>query len=149
TDDRKVVKVKVEEEATGELAFSAGFLSFDAFLFSVSAPQRNFRGRGQFLSANIPTTSPQQDIELRLTEPKFQDRNLAVGFDLYLTRSDFFEEAGFQNSTIGAGGRLLFPLSDVDSIGLRYTLRSDDLQLDDDPTSATYTDCTSQVFFRS
>jgi outer membrane protein insertion porin family len=34
TSDRAVVKVKVEEEATGELAFSAGFSSQDAFLFS-------------------------------------------------------------------------------------------------------------------
>ena len=35
TSDRTVLKVKVEEEATGELAFSAGFSSADAFLFSV------------------------------------------------------------------------------------------------------------------
>jgi outer membrane protein insertion porin family len=149
TDDRAVVKVSVEEEATGELAFSAGFSSADAFLFSVSAQQRNFRGRGQFLSARIQTTSRQQDIEFRFTEPKFQDRNLAVGVDLYLTQSDFFEEAGFQNSIVGAGGRLLFPLTDLDQIGLRYTLRSDDLQLDNDPTSVTYTNCDPTVFFRS
>src|SRR6201999_3389084 len=32
TDDRAIVKVKTEEEATGELAFSAGFSSADAFL---------------------------------------------------------------------------------------------------------------------
>jgi outer membrane protein insertion porin family len=144
TDDRAVVKVSVEEEATGELAFSAGFSSADAFLFSVSAQQRNFRGRGQFLSARIQTTSRQQDIEFRFTEPKFQDRNLAVGFDLFLTQSDFFEEAGFQNAIVGAGGRVLFPLTDLDQIGLRYNLRSDDLQLD-----PTLTDCSTNAFFRS
>ncbi len=144
TNDRTVVKVKVEEQATGELAFSAGFSSADAFLFSVSAQQRNFRGRGQYLSARIQATSRQQDIEFRFTEPKFQDRNLAVGLDLFLTQSDFFAEAGFQNSVIGAGGRLLFPLSDSEQIGLRYNLRSDDLQLD-----PTLTDCSTTAFFRS
>jgi outer membrane protein insertion porin family len=149
TDDRAVVKVSVEEEATGELAFSAGFSSADAFLFSVSAQQRNFRGRGQFLSARIQTTSRQQDMEFRFTEPKFQDRNLAVGFDLFLTQSDFFEEAGFQNAIVGAGGRLLFPLTDLDQIGLRYNLRSDDLQLDNDPSSPTHTPCEVTAFFRS
>ena len=113
TDDRAVIKVKVEEEATGELAFSAGFSSQDAFLFSVSATQRNFRGRGQFLSARIQTTSRQQDIEFRFTEPKFQDRNLAVGADFFLSQTDFFEEAGFQNQYVGAGARMLFPLSDT------------------------------------
>jgi outer membrane protein insertion porin family len=149
TDDRTILKVKVEEEATGELAFSAGFSSEDAFLFSVSAQQRNFRGRGQFLSARIQTTSRQQDIEFRFTEPKFQDRNLALGFDLFLTKSDFFDFGGFSNSIVGAGGRLLFPLSDTDQIGLRYNLRQDDLEIDEDPTSPTFTDCNTVAFFRS
>lgn len=149
TSDRAVVKVKVEEEATGELAFSAGFSSQDAFLFSVSAQQRNFRGRGQYLSARIQTTSRQQDVEFRFTEPKFQDRNMALGFDLFLTQTDYFDIAGFSNSIVGVGGRLLFPLSDTDQIGLRYNLRSDNLQLDNDPSSPTYTNCDSQVFFRS
>jgi outer membrane protein insertion porin family len=150
TDDRTVLKVKVEEEATGELAFSAGFSSQDAFLFSVSATQRNFRGRGQFLSARIQTTSRQQDIELRFTEPKFQDRNLAVGADFFLSQTDFFDEAGFENSYIGAGARMLFPLSDTDQIGLRYNLRRDNLQLktiEEDPFLGT--DCTLPPFVRS
>ena len=150
TEDRTVVTVSVEEQATGELAFSAGFSSADAFLFSVSASQSNFRGRGQFLSARMQTTSRQQDIEFRFTEPKFQDRNLAVGLDLFLTQTDFFREAGFENSIISAGGRLLFPLSNTDQIGLRYNLRSDNLQIDDNPNNIyTYTDCSSNVFFRN
>lgn len=145
TDDRAVVKVKVEEQATGELAFSAGFSSADAFLFSVSATQRNFRGRGQFLSARIQTTSRQQDVEFRFTEPKFQDRNMALGLDLFLTQSDFFREAGFQNKTVGAGGRLLFPLSDTDQIGFRYYLRSDELEIDQNAQD----NCALQTFQRS
>ena len=149
TSDRAVVKVKVEEEATGELAFSAGFSSQDAFLFSVSAQQRNFRGRGQYLSARIQTTARQQDIEFRFTEPKFQDRNMALGFDLFLTQSDYYDIAGFENSIVGVGGRMLFPLSDLDQIGLRYNLRSDDLRLENSATSPYYTDCTTTAFFRS
>ncbi len=149
TDDRTILKVKVEEEATGELAFSAGFSSADAFLFSVSAQQRNFRGRGQFLSARIQATSRQQDIEFRFTEPKFQDRNLALGFDLFLTQSDFEQEAGFSNSIVGAGGRLLFPLSDTDQIGLRYNLRNDDLKISQTTSSfGGLGDCETG-FFRS
>jgi outer membrane protein insertion porin family len=147
TDDRAVVKVTVEEQPTGELAFSAGFSSTDEFLFSVSASQRNFRGRGQFLSARIQTTSRQQDIEFRFTEPKFRDRNLAVGVDLFLTESDYFEEAGFSNQIINVGGRMLFPLSDTDQIGLRYNLRSDNLELDSSLLSAG--ECAPDAFFRS
>lgn len=153
TPDRTVIKVKLEEEATGELAFSAGFSSQDAFLFSASAQQRNFRGRGQYLSARIQTTSRQQDLEFRFTEPKFQDRNLAVGLDLFATKSDYFDIAGFQNDVIGAGGRLLFPLSDTDQLGLRYRLRSDNLKLDEleagEINDGTKTDCSLSGFARS
>jgi outer membrane protein insertion porin family len=151
--DRSVVKVKVEEEATGELAFSAGFSSQDAFLFSASAQQRNFRGRGQYLSARIQTTSRQQDLEFRFTEPKFADRNLAVGLDVFATQSDFFDIAGFENQIVGAGGRLLFPLSDTDQLHLRYRLRNDNLQLDepegDAPVQLGQTDCRGTGFQRS
>lgn len=153
TPDRTVIKVKLEEEATGELAFSAGFSSQDAFLFSASAQQRNFRGRGQYLSARIQTTARQQDLEFRFTEPKFQDRNLAVGVDLFATQSDFFDIAGFQNNIIGAGGRLLFPLSDTDQLGLRYRLRNDNLKLDEleagEINDGTKTDCSLSGFARS
>lgn len=143
-DDRTIVKVKVEDEPTGELAFSAGFSSADAFLFSVSATQRNFRGRGQYLSARVQTTSRQQDIEFRFTEPKFQDRNLSAGFDLFATQSNYFTEAGFQNQILGGSLRLGFPITDTDQLGLRYSLRSDNLQLD-----SAVTNCTSTAFFRS
>src|SRR5690606_14517440 len=40
------------------------------------------------------------------------------------------------------------PLSDSDGLHLRYRIRRDDLQVDDDPTSVTYTDCTTTGFVR-
>ncbi len=125
--DRTIVKVAVEEQPTGELAFSAGFSTADAFLFSVSASQRNFRGRGQSLSTSIQTTSREQQYDFHFTEPKFQGRNLAAGVDLFATQSDYFDIAGFENSSIGAGLRLGFPLADRTQLGLRYNLRHDDV----------------------
>ena len=127
--DKTRVKVQVEEQPTGELAFSAGFSSADAFLFSVSASQRNFRGRGQAVSARIQTTSRQQDYSFQFTEPKFQGRNLAAGVDLFATQSDFFDIAGFENSSLGGGLRLGFPLGDRTQLGLRYNLRRDDVSV--------------------
>ena len=80
SDDRTIVKVKVEEEATGELAFSAGFSSQDAFLFSASATQRNFRGRGQYLTAAHPDdVAPARHRVPLSPSPSSNDRNMAVG----------------------------------------------------------------------
>ena len=135
--DKTVVKVEVEEQPTGELAFSAGFSSADAFLFSVSASQRNFRGRGQSLSARIQTTSRQQEFDFRFTEPKFGGRNLAAGLDLFLSESDFFDLAGFENRSLGGGLRLGFPLGDRTQLGLRYNLRLDDVNVANSETTCS------------
>ena len=125
--DRTVVRVQVEEQPTGELSFSAGYSSSDAFLLSVSASQRNFRGRGQSLTASVQSTTFQQNYEFRFTEPRFQDRNLAVGFDLFATETDYLDIAGYSNAVIGTGLRLGFPLADRTQLGLRYNLRRDDV----------------------
>ncbi len=127
--DKTVVEVAVQEQPTGELAFSVGYSSADAFLVSVSATQRNFRGRGQSVTAAIQSSRFQDNYEFRFTEPKFQGRNLAAGFDLFATNTNYLNIAGYSNSVIGTGVRLGFPLGNRTQLGLRYNLRSDDLTL--------------------
>ncbi|MFC7290492.1 outer membrane protein assembly factor BamA [Hirschia litorea] len=127
--DKTIVKVAVQEQPTGELAFSVGYSSADAFLVSISATQRNFRGRGQSLTASIQSTQRQKNYEFRFTEPRFQDRNMAAGFDLFASETDYLNIAGYSNSVIGTGLRFGFPLGNRTQLGLRYNLRSDSLEL--------------------
>jgi outer membrane protein insertion porin family len=132
--DRAIVEVKVEEQPTGELAFAAGFSSTDSFLFEVNVTQRNLRGRGQFLRLNVSTSSRRRNIELRFGEPKFLGRDLALNFDLYSVRSDFLDEASFLTQTTGTGLRLGFPLTQNTQLGLSYTLRQDEVEVNIAPT---------------
>jgi outer membrane protein insertion porin family len=139
--DRSIVEVKVEEQPTGELSFAAGFSSVDQFLFELNIQERNLRGRGQFLRLRISTSQRRQNIDIRFTEPRFTGREIAAGFDIFSTRSDFLEEAAFESQTNGFGLRVGFPLSEFSQIGLRYTLRQDDVKVsqqlcDADPTTA-------------
>jgi outer membrane protein insertion porin family len=129
--DRTNVEVKVEEQQTGEFAFSAGFSSTDSYLFDASVTQRNLRGRGQSATARVSLSSRQEIIDLRFTEPRFLDRDLSAGIDLSATRQDFEEFSGFRNSTIGGGIRLGFPLTERMQLGLSYRLQSDDVQITD------------------
>jgi len=129
--DRTIVDVTVEEQPTGELSFAAGFSSVDAFLLDLSVSQRNLRGRGQSLTARVSASQRQQIIDFRFTEPRFLDRNLAAGVDVFSTRTDFLDIANYETETIGAGLRLGFPLSENTSMGLRYQLRQDDVQIRD------------------
>ena len=129
--DRTNVDIKLTEQSTGELSFAAGFSSVDSYLFDLSASQRNLRGRGQSVVARTSLSSRQQIVDFRFTEPRFLDRNLSAGVDLFATRQDFEEFTGFTSETIGGGLRVAFPLTDRMQLGLSYRLQADDVNIAD------------------
>ncbi len=126
--DRAVVKVTVKEQPTGELSFSAGFSSADAFLVDLSITQRNLRGRGQLLRFVIRASSNRREIDARFTEPRFLGRNLAAGVELFDVVIDFLDEAGFRSSRTGAQVSLAFPLTQNTSLTARYSLRKESIE---------------------
>jgi outer membrane protein insertion porin family len=126
-EDRARLQVEVTEQPTGELAFGAGFSSTDSFLIDMSISERNLRGRGQFLRFRISASSRREQVDIRFTEPRFLDRNLAAGFDLFSVRSDFAREASFETQSTGISLRAGFPTTRSTNLGLRYTLRNDDV----------------------
>lgn len=127
--DKSIVDVKVTEQPTGELSFAAGFSSVDSYLFDLSASQRNLRGRGQSIVARVSTSSRQQVVDLRFTEPRFLDRNLSAGVDVFATKQDFKDYGSYTAETIGAGLRIGFPLTERMQLGLSYKLQSDDVEI--------------------
>ncbi|MGZ8336070.1 MAG: outer membrane protein assembly factor BamA [Allosphingosinicella sp.] len=132
---RVILGVAVEERATGELQFSAGFSSLERFLVNLSIRQRNFRGLGQELRAGINYSSYSKSLELGFTEPYLFDRNIAVGFDLYRRDYDSFNFTGDTRETtyqqISTGGQLRagVPLNENLSLALRYGLVYDEVSL--------------------
>ena len=126
--DRAVVEVKVKEQPTGELSFSAGFSSADAFLVDLSITQRNLRGRGQLMRFVIRASSNRREIDARFTEPRFLGRNLAAGVELFDVVIDFLDEADFRSSRTGGQVSLAFPLTQNTSLSARYSLRQEDIE---------------------
>jgi outer membrane protein insertion porin family len=131
--DRTVVDLEVKEQATGELSFAAGFSSVDAFLIDLSVSQRNLRGRGQTLIARLSASDRQQFVDFRFQEPRFLDRNLSAGLELFSTRSDFLDVSDFESETIGAGVNFGFPVTDNTGLQLRYRIQSDEINVEDTP----------------
>lgn len=125
--DKAQIRVSVTEQPTGELAFGAGFSSTDSFLVDFSISERNLRGRGQFLRFRVSASSRRRQIDIRFTEPRFLDRNLAAGFDLFQVRTDFSREASFETESTGMTLRAGFPLTRAVSAGLNYTFRTDEV----------------------
>lgn len=138
--DRTTLQVKVEEQPTGELSFSAGYSSVDQLVLDLGVTQRNFRGRGQDVRARVSVGSLRQQLDVSFTEPRFLGRDVAAGVDVYGYRYDLSQFSAYKTTTFGFTLRAGFPLS-LDSRGsVHYTLRQDDIQIDSsfcDPTTGS------------
>jgi outer membrane protein insertion porin family len=129
--DRTGLQVQVEEQATGELSFSAGYSSVDKLVLDMGITQRNFRGRGQNVRFRVSAGYYRQQIDFSFTEPRFLGRDLAAGVDIYRYRVEQSDYFVFETDTTGGGVRLGFPLTLNSRGGLSYTLRNDSVALDD------------------
>ena len=133
--DKVVIKVKVTEKSTGELSFGAGFSTQDGLLGDIRLTEHNLLGRGQDLSANLTVSQRRQSIDISFTEPYFLDRDLAAGFDLFRTRTDFQRESSYDETSTGGTLRMGYPLTENLRHSVRYTLRADEIQNVDDSAS--------------
>jgi outer membrane protein insertion porin family len=104
--DRTIVTAKVEEQSTGELQFGIGYSSASGALFDVGIRERNLLGKGQDLRLNFSIAQRQSQIDLSFTEPYFLDRRLVAGADLFATRTDYKDFAGYTSQSIGGSMRL-------------------------------------------
>ncbi len=129
--DRTSLRVKVEEQPTGELSFSAGYSSIDKLVLDVGITERNFRGRGQNLRARASMGSLRQQIDFGFSEPRFLGRNLVGGLNLYTFRYDLSQFAAYDTKSVGGDIRFGFPLTQNSSMSLRYTVRQDDVSVAD------------------
>ena len=125
--DRTILRVKVTEQPTGELSFSAGYSSLDKVVFDLGVTERNFRGRGQSLRAQVSIGSLRQQVDFSFTEPRFLGRDLRAGVDLFSYKYNFSRQAGYDTESTGLGLRLGFPLTQNASMSTRYNLRSDNV----------------------
>lgn len=128
--DRTGLQVKVEEQPTGELSFSAGYSSVDQLVIDLGITQRNFRGRGENVRARVSVGSLRQQLDFGFSEPRFLGRDLLAGLDAYYYKYDLTAFSAYKTVTIGGGVRLNFPLSLNSRGSARYTLRQDEVAVD-------------------
>jgi outer membrane protein insertion porin family len=110
--DRVVLDVELVEQSTGELSFGAGYSTSEGVIGDVSITERNLLGNGQFLRLKLAGSIERFQIDLSFTEPRFLDRNLSAGFDLYHKEIDQSSESGFRQRKSGGQVRLGFPLAE-------------------------------------
>jgi outer membrane protein insertion porin family len=110
--DRVILDVQLEEQSTGELSFGAGYSTSEGVIGDVSLTERNLMGRGQFLRLRLAGSFERMQIDLSFTEPRFLDRNLAVGFDLFHKVAINSTTQPFDSRSTGGSIRAGFPLAE-------------------------------------
>lgn len=125
--DRVVLDVEIQEQSTGEISFGAGYSTNEGVIGDVSITERNLFGNGQFLRLKVAGSFERAQVDLSFTEPRFLDRNLAAGFDLYHKELDQLSQSGFRQRKSGGQLRIGFPLAENLWAQTNYGLARDEI----------------------
>lgn len=126
-EDRVVLDVTVIEQPTGEISFGAGYSTQEGIIGDIGFSERNFMGKGQFLRLKLGGSLERMQVDLSFTEPRFLDRNLSAGFDLFyrITQNSSFQP--FDHTRAGGSIRLGAPLTEYLWLNTNYTLSYDEM----------------------
>jgi len=127
SQDRVILDVEVVEQSTGELSFGAGYSTAEGVIGDISITERNLMGNGQFLRLQLSGSLERLQVNLSFTEPRFLDRNLAAGFDLFHKEVDQTDQSGFESRRTGGTLRLGFPISEKLWMQTNYTASRDSI----------------------
>ena len=125
--DRVILQVQIEEQPTGELSFGAGYSTSEGVIGDIGFTERNLFGNGQFLRLKFAGSLERAQVDLSFTEPRFLDRNLSAGFDLFHKEVDASDTSNYKSRKSGGSLRIGFPLSEDIWVTSRYTLTRDEL----------------------
>ena len=106
-EDEVDLLVKVEEAPTGAFSIGAGYSTASGFSFRTSLEERNLFGTGRRVSADLLLSRTDQDIVLRLVEPRVLDSRADLGFDVFHTTTEY---ASWTNRRSGFATRLSMPM---------------------------------------
>lgn len=107
-----VIDVDVEEQPTGSLSFGGSYSTEGGFGVNISFSERNFLGRGQFLSFGINTTSDTRSLNFGFTEPNTLGRDLALGIHASYAETDNADNEEYDTSIFRFRPSLEFPISE-------------------------------------
>jgi outer membrane protein insertion porin family len=119
--DKTVIQVNVEEQSTGELSLGVGYSTVDGPLGLAGIRERNLLGKGQDLALNGSLSGVRSQLQLSFTEPYFMDHPIAVGFDIFDTRTTA-TNTEFTENDIGGTIRAGYDVTEFLHHTIRYTI---------------------------
>ncbi len=139
--DRVILNIALEEQSTGELSFAAGYSTAEGVIGEISYTERNLLGTGQYLQVKLSGSMVSGGVDVNWTEPRFLDRNLSFGVDIFARESNYTESAGYLNAGYAdfkAGGSIRLGFALMDNLWLNTNLTLYDDNVYDVDAGASY-----------
>jgi outer membrane protein insertion porin family len=127
-----VLVVNVVEKSTGQFTIGAGYSTggdTPGPSLSGGISERNFLGRGQYISLSAGGGKHSRDYSFSFTEPYFLGRRIAAGFDVYRSTREYDD---YDSQSTGATIRFGLPITDNISTQLAYNISQEKYEYDDD-----------------
>ncbi len=107
-----VLDVFVEEQSTGSISAGLGLSTSTGAYATFGVSEANFLGRGQRVAAKVTVGSSKRDYDISINEPRFMDRDLNAGFQIFKSSDDGSDDRKYDFDSVGAGvtfDQVLFP----------------------------------------
>ena len=126
--DRTDIIFNVDEKQTGSFSVGGGFSTTGGALANVGIEEKNFLGKGQDLRAKLTVSERATQIDFGFTEPYFYNKDIALGLDIFKTKTTYADESSFDNDTLGAGVRFGYMITERSRHSWNYTYKDETIE---------------------
>lgn len=127
--DKVDVNVDVEDQATGQLQFAAGYSTSEGALGAIMANERNVMGEGYIWNAKAMMSQKSIDTRTGFFDPYFLDRRLLGGIEVFYTQREYDTRKNFSDdfkmSSVGSTLHSGYEISEPLRQSWTYTIRED------------------------
>jgi outer membrane protein insertion porin family len=127
--DRVVLNVEVQEQQTGDIAFSGGYSTSLGVIGEVSISEQNFLGRGQYVKVSAGLGQYLRSGSVSFVEPYLLGNRMSLGLDLFYKDVLPNTTQSFGGQTYGAGIKVGAPLMDGVTSEAHYSLVNQSVSL--------------------
>ena len=83
SSNSSIMRVNVEEQATGDFSVGLGYSSIEKGQVTLGLNEKNFLGSGRAVKLSASVSDSSADYRIGLTEPYFLNRNLRGSFEIF------------------------------------------------------------------
>lgn len=141
-NDRYNVDIDVQEKSTASIGMDLGYSTTEGPFGGLSFAERNLLGSGKHLDASLRRSQRRFSWSMGVTEPKFMDKDLALGLSLFSSESGTKAGNNFAGSaqpyeykTIGLRTLLGYDITEALSHQIVYVLKQE--KVSDVPNSSS------------